>query len=207
MKKQKTDRCGLLPNVLYLAPKAKVTLTFNLCPELGLANGSTGVVKDILYSPGTKPVDQHPTGRPQDVVLPYCVWVEMEDYCGPSFFADGTGKEKWFPIYPRTHMELHKPSRQADWREEEQTMIPLRLAWAWTIHKAQGQTIKQKFVLNLGIKEQDHGVTYVAISRATRLGDIGIVGGVTVSRITTHLSNNAKVIARKADDVRNNNNN
>ena len=67
MKKQTTDWCGQLPNVLYLACEAKVTLTYNLCPELGLANGSTGVVKGIIYSLGTKPVDQHPMGRPQDV--------------------------------------------------------------------------------------------------------------------------------------------
>jgi hypothetical protein len=89
--------------------------------------------------------------------LPYCVWVEMDDYCGESFFPAEDGRDKWVPIYPRTHRELHKQTNGA-WVEEERTMIPLRLAWAWTIHKSQGQTIRSKIVLNLGKKEMDHGV-------------------------------------------------
>ena len=81
-------------------------------------------------------------------------------------------------------------------------MIPLRLAWAWTIHKSQGQTMRCKIVLNLGKKEMDHGLTYVAISRATKIGCIGIDGGVTRERITTQLSSMKKVQVRKEEDKR-----
>ena len=125
MKKVPADRCGQLHNVLFLARDSKVTLTNNLCPELGLANGSTGKVKDILYRPGESS-RENPQTKKAD--LPYCVWVEMEDYCGPSFFPEEDGRDKWIPIYPRTHMELNKKGE--DWVEEERTMIPLRLAWA-----------------------------------------------------------------------------
>ena len=38
-----------LKNLLFLAVGAKVVLEFNLCPELGLSNGCTGVIKDIVY--------------------------------------------------------------------------------------------------------------------------------------------------------------
>ena len=198
MKKLPTDRCGQLNNVLFLARDAKVTLTFNLSPELGLANGSTGKVKDVIYLEGTKPVDQPP--RPSEVDLPYCVWVEFDEYCGPSFFPQDSGRNKWVPIYPRRHMELRK--KRNNWVEEERIMIPLRLAWAWTIHKAQGQTIRSKIVLNLGRKEMDHGLTYVAISRATKIGSIGITGGVTRERITSQLANMKKVKFRKREDTR-----
>ena len=49
MRKLSTDRCGQLFNVIFLASEAKVTLTFNLYPEIGLANGSTGKVVNIKY--------------------------------------------------------------------------------------------------------------------------------------------------------------
>jgi len=81
-------------------------------------------------------------------------------------------------------------------------MIPLRLAWAWTIHKSQGQTMRCKIVLNLGRKEMDHGLTYVAISRATKIGCIGIAGGLTLERITSDLEKMKKVKDRKLEDTR-----
>ena len=81
-------------------------------------------------------------------------------------------------------------------------MIPLRLAWAWTIHKSQGQTIRNKIVLALGKKEMDHGLTYVAISRATRASNIGIRDGLTFERISSHLASMKKVKFRKLEDER-----
>ena len=62
-------------------------------------------------------------------------------------------------------------------------MIPLKLAYAWTIHKAQGQTIKGKIVLDLGDIERSHGLTYTAFSRATILANIGFANGLTADRI------------------------
>ena len=37
-------------------------------------------------------------------------------------------------------------------------------------------------MLNLGKKEMDHGLTYLAVSRATQFKNIGIRGGVTVRK-------------------------
>ena len=50
--------------------------------------------------------------------------------------------------------------------------FPLRLAWAITIHKSQGTTIRGKYCVDLGTKEMNHGMTYVAFSRATKFSDI-----------------------------------
>ena len=81
-------------------------------------------------------------------------------------------------------------------------MLPLRLAWAWTIWKSQGQTIRSKIILKLGQMEKEHGLSYVAFSRATKLSDIGITGGISGSRLTTKISNMLKVKKRLKEDER-----
>ena len=81
-------------------------------------------------------------------------------------------------------------------------MIPLILAWAWTIHKSQGQTIRTKIFLTLDNKDMAHGPTYVAISRATRVSNIGIRGGLTFARISSKLADMKKMRVRKIEDQR-----
>ncbi len=50
----------------------------------------------------------------------------------------------------------------------EFTQFPLRLAWAVTIHKAQGKTLDEA-IIDLGPKAFAAGQTYVAFSRLTSL--------------------------------------
>ena len=50
-------------------------------------------------------------------------------------------------------------------------MLPLTPSYAITIHKSQGQTL-DKIILDLGAKEFAQGLTYTAISRATKLENI-----------------------------------
>ena len=51
-------------------------------------------------------------------------------------------------------------------------------------------------------KEAEHGLTYTAFSRETKLSYIGIIGGLSGDRLTTKLSRMKKVRDRKAEDDR-----
>lgn len=66
--------------------------------------------------------------------------------------------------------------------------IPLRLAWAVTIHKSQGKTF-QKLVLDLGRGAFASGQVYVALSRARELRGLYLLQPVTAS----HLFQNSEV--------------
>jgi len=51
------------------------------------------------------------------------------------------------------------------------TQVPLRLAWAVTIHKAQGKTF-DRIIIDLDGGAFEHGQTYVALSRCRRMEGI-----------------------------------
>ena len=51
------------------------------------------------------------------------------------------------------------------------TQYPLKLAWAVTIHKSQGQTF-DRVIIDIGFGTFAHGQMYVALSRATSLEGI-----------------------------------
>jgi len=68
--------------------------------------------------------------------------------------------------------EFNKQSK----RVESETVgsffqLPLKLAWAVTIHKSQGKTF-EKIIIDLGYGAFAHGQTYVALSRCTSLSGV-----------------------------------
>jgi ATP-dependent DNA helicase PIF1 len=150
-------------------------LTDNIWVENGLVNGSMGTVKDIVWNEGQDSIKDMPTA----------IMVEVDDYDGPNF--PGTN---YIPIFPVTRRFEYKKC------DYSRTNFPLRLAYAITVHKAQGLTLKQ-VVLNLERKDHSPGLSYVAVSRVKKLSSIILFETpFDLSRFTTKESSNMKDRAR-----------
>ncbi|KAK3922011.1 ATP-dependent DNA helicase [Frankliniella fusca] len=132
-----------LESVVYLAKGARVMLRSNLWLAAGLVNGTTGTVEDIVYA--------RDKSSPND--LPVAVMVRFNNYTGPTM-PDGT-----VPI----------ASQLRSWDDGQGThctreQFPLCLAWAITVHKAQGLTV-ERAVVNVGPHDFQVGLMYVGLSR------------------------------------------
>ena len=139
--KATSDDAGGLEPVICIAHGARVMLSADLWVEVGLANGALGTVEAICYEG-----DQRPPN------LPIAVTVKFDSYSGPTL-PDGT-----VPITPlrRTWFSTTKPCSRLQ--------IPLKLAWAVTIHKSQGLTLDKAVI--------DTGLIFVACSRVRQLTDL-----------------------------------
>ena len=72
-KKISPDHFSGLQPLVFLAKGAKIMLTMNLWPAVGLCNGATGTVLDFIYQNNQQPPD-----------LPIAVIVKFDVYRGPS---------------------------------------------------------------------------------------------------------------------------
>ena len=185
---------GYLASALYVSVDSKVVMTSNICQPAGLCNGSVGIVKDIVY-------DLDKTAPS----LPRFIWVDFgETYTGPSFFPDDQPDRKgWVPVHPTVATDWSaSSSSRSGYTENTRTMLPLRLAWAWTVWKAQGQTITGKLVADLGKCEKEHGLTYTVFTRVTRFKNLGIINGLTRTRFTSNIKAHKKVAPRRREETR-----
>ena len=157
------DMSGLEP-IVFLAKGARVMLlTMNLWPSVGLCNGATGTVVDLIFQNNHQPPD-----------LPIAVIVEFENYRGPAFSQNKPFCVPICPITVSSHTELGIHERQ---------QLPLKLAWALTIHKSQGLTLPKAWI-DIGKSERTAGVSYVAISRVKTLTSC-VIEPMTYKRITS----------------------
>ena len=146
------EMSGLQPTI-YLAKGAKVMLTMNLWASVGLCNGATGTIDDIIYATNHQPPD-----------LPIAVIVRFDNYRGPSFRDQ---LPSCVPICPIT------VSAQSLEGIHERQQLPLKLAYALTIHKSQGLTLSKAWI-DIGKSEKTPGISYVAISRVKTLSSLVI---------------------------------
>ena len=172
------DMSGLQPMV-FLAKGAKVMLTMNLWPGVGLCNGATGTITDIIYQVNHQPPD-----------LPVAVIVQFDDYRGPSI---SNTLPSCVPIYPVT------VSAQLPEGIHERQQLPLRLAYALTIHKSQGLTLPSAWI-DIGKSEKTPGISYVAISRVKTLSSL-VIEPMTFQRLT-NIKSSATLQYRLAEEAR-----
>ena len=171
-----TDDAGGLDPVVHLANTARVMLIANLWVEAGLVNGALGTVVSICYHNSTPPD------------LPLAVMVRFDNYSGPTL-ADGT-----IPITP-----LRRTWSNAG-AQSSRLQLPLKLAWAVTIHKSQGLTL-DKVMIDIGRKEFCAGLTYVACSRVRRLKDLLFISPFPYERLS-NISKSKRLQERLCEDER-----
>ena len=175
--KAPADDAGGLEAVVCLAHSARVMLTSNLWVDVGLVNGAMGTVQAICYR----------TGGPPD--LPIAIMVRFDSYSGPTF-PDGT-----VPITP-----LRRCWSSSGGGQCSRLQLPLKLAWAVTIHKSQGLTL-DKVVVDVGKREFSTGLTFVACSRVRQLQDLLFTPPFTFQRLSS-LSNSCRLKERQEEDQR-----
>ena len=194
---KKADFFQTLPNQAFYCLLCKVLLNKNLRPDIGLTNGTTGIVMGFHWDDDIVRV----TDADISDVTKVFIWVDFgEQYKGPTFFPSDESRKGWFPIFSHQINESSKAEISLDnsthYSVLSRSMIPLHLAWAWIIHKAQGQTIPGKIVIDLGANELNAGQTYVAFSRCTTFSSIGINGGAPRERLMEEISNKPMLVLR-----------
>ncbi len=169
------DAAGLEP-IICLAHGARVMLTSNLWVDAGLVNGAMGTVVHICYLSG---------GPPN---LPLSVMIKFDHYSGPTL-ANGT-----VPIIPLRRTWITAGSTCS------RLQLPLKLAWAVTIHKAQGLTLN-KAIINNGSKEFSTGLTFVACSRVRNISDLLFDTPFSFQRLA-NLGRSQRLKERQQEDAR-----
>ena len=154
-----------IARTLILAPGEKAMLLRNYWASKGLTNGATGTAVGVISQPkGARPL---------------CGLVEFSGYTGPAYEAD---RPRVVPITPHTQ-------RFGDGDALTRTQIPLALAYAFTIHKAQGATFS-KCSISLGSREMAPNLSYTAMSRVTTMSGFVLRGVYDEARLMK--LNNAK---------------
>jgi len=148
------------PKVLEMKIGAQVMLTRNM-PERNLVNGSRGVVESF------KQVEEFEGGfKDYDQGERFCPLVRFDNGC---------------LLTVRRHT-LVVGSSEGSYKREQ---LPLRLAWAITVHKSQGMTLSRA---EMQLADAfAHGQVYVALSRVQSLAGLWMTGGmVTQQQISAH---------------------
>ncbi|KAK3922031.1 ATP-dependent DNA helicase [Frankliniella fusca] len=178
-KEGSADAAQGLEKEVRLSKGSRVMLRSNLWLAAGLVNGATGTVVDIIYEPNKAP--------PND--LPVAVMVRFDKYSGPTM-ADGS-----VPI--ATQLRGWDDSQGTHCTREQ---FPLCLAYAITVHKAQGLTV-ERAVVNVGQRDFQVGLIYVAMSRVKSWDGLLLDPEFSLNRMTDMSDEKAIIMAVPVADA------
>ena len=106
-------------------------------------------------------------------------------------------KSKWVILLPVTvRWTSNYADRSNKNKECVKTLFPIRLGWAWTSWKSQGSTFNFAISLHLGDSAKENGLTYTAMTRATRVEDILLPERLGQVRLYEKIKNLKKISAR-----------
>ncbi|KAJ5894968.1 hypothetical protein N7495_006659 [Penicillium taxi] len=150
-----SDDAGNLLEILSISIGARIMLTENLWTAFRLVNGAFGTITEIVWPART--TDPRST-------QPLALMVHFDSYTRPAFFTD-TDRRKIVPILPsRREFTLNSIACS-------RTQFSVVLAYAITVHKAQGITVLRA-VLNIKKHDFCPGLAYVAVSRVRSIEGI-----------------------------------
>ena len=149
------------PETLELKVGAQVICLKNLDPETGIVNGSRGIIVDFKTAKNQSDLPR----EFRNMELPVVKFQAIDGPGGKS--GDEEGPTKLIEPAEWTN-------KVGDATVSSRHQIPLRLAWALSVHKSQGMTIPNLAVSLRGVFE--YGQAYVALSRATKLDTLTLRG-------------------------------
>ena len=137
-------------NFLGVCIGAPILLLTNLYTDAGLANGTRGILRDVIFAENSAEND-----------LPLLVVCDFPDYSGPVFplWKNDPAKRTWVPISTQTFAVRNR-------KTGSRTQIPIVVAKALTTWKAQGMSL-DKIYVHVSSRRNKNGLLYTAISRVT----------------------------------------
>ena len=190
VKKQDIDRVlgktrsetGGLDYEILIKEGARVMLTTNISIPDRLINGQMGTVFRVIINQASN--------------TPTIVYIKFDDpnagkelvHNYPIPFARENNVVPIEPVSARIKIRPGKASSP----EIQRVQFPITLAWACTVHKVQGLTLNKVVICTNLVKQRafNYGQVYVALSRATSLQGLFILGEIE----NKHVKANPKVL-------------
>ena len=163
-----------LPRQIKLYIGMPVMVSTNVKTDLGVTNGTKGIVRDICFD-NREETDESPGCHHVDG-LPHSIIVELEDIDMEPL--PGL-PPNYYPISVRTEsFPVHMPGRKSA-VNVNRSQFPLVPLFSCTAHKSQGQTLQKAIVDLVPFRGKAKNVSidfaYVPLSRVRRLEDLTIL--------------------------------